>query len=277
MKWIISIGLLLLITCTENPFSDGDDIPERRIYGKIILEQGADNGDAFVWLEGTELITQTDADGHFEIKLPTPGDGGDGTIVSGKYNLYFYIANYELTILPIVFKNGEIAPNQKSITIDGELTGTVVVNNIFTIHSDVEKVGTDMGGVDTLAVRVTMVPNMNNVQIRSFVHKVPQGPTIRTGYLIFNAENTLVESYNLDEANIWEEVVMHPRTIWDARFTINLSQIPKGELNVVPYVVLIRKDVPKSLMDLTGSNYTFFNKDFIQYPMKRTGGKLVMD
>ncbi len=277
MKWIISIGLLCLFTCTENPFSDGDNIPERRIYGKVILEHGADNGDAFVWLEGTELITQTDVDGHFEIKLPTPGEGGDGTIVAGKYNLFVYLANYELTSVPIVFKNGEIAPNQKSVKIDGELTSDLQVNNIFTIHSDIETVVTDTSGTDSVIVNVTMVPHVNNVKIRSFVHQVPQGPTIRTGYLIFDEENSLIESFNLDEANIWEEVVMFPRTNWEAKLPTYLSQFPKGELTVVPYVVLIRNDIPEPLMEMTGSHYTFFNKEFIQYPLKRTGGKLIID
>ncbi|MEA1881332.1 MAG: hypothetical protein U9N31_02890, partial [Candidatus Marinimicrobia bacterium] len=106
--WSIFLGILLVSACEYNPFFGKEKIPERKITGKISLEFSEDPGHVYVWLENTDLITQSLADGSFTMPLPTPGEAGAGTIVSGSYKLYFYSANYQLVSIPLEFFNGEI-------------------------------------------------------------------------------------------------------------------------------------------------------------------------
>ena len=67
--------------------------------------ESKNHSEIYVWLEGTELITQTDENGDFKMPLPTSSEQGTGSIVTGTYKLYFYLANYRLEYVTIELLN----------------------------------------------------------------------------------------------------------------------------------------------------------------------------
>ena len=96
MKWTalpFYVIFLFLGSCEDNPFFGDDKIPEREITGTVSLQFSENHSEIYVWLEGTELITQTDENGGFKMPLPTPSAQGTGSIVTGTYQLYLYLAN----------------------------------------------------------------------------------------------------------------------------------------------------------------------------------------
>ena len=67
--------ILILFSCTENPFGGKKKIVNRTITGRVVLDRverypnGFHDG-VFVWSEGLGLQATTDIDGTFELVLP---------------------------------------------------------------------------------------------------------------------------------------------------------------------------------------------------------------
>jgi len=268
--------LFLFSACESNPFFGTDKIPDRKITGKVSAQFLENHGDVYVWLEGADLLTQTQEDGSFSLSLPTPGEAGAGTIVSGSYKLYFYLANYKLEFVTIEFLNGEIIENLAVIKKDGQLKKSVYLENILTLETKISPKSYFKDEDDSIKVNVILIPNSPEVFIETIV-RVDSGNSItRTGFLIFDENNKLIQSANVEGSRTRREIVASPKKEWTAIFQLNESLFSKGEYDVIPYIVLDRSDVPKKLASAIGSNYKSFTQNFIIYPIKRKGGKLIV-
>jgi len=279
MKWPLTILVsvfIIFIGCENNPFFGDDKIPDRKITGTVSLQSSDDRSDIYIWLEGTEIITQTDENGDFTMPLPTPGNPGMGSIVTGTYRLYFYLANYRLSFVKIDFLNGEVVEDLSTISKEGELKRIVSLKNILTVHTDLNPISYNLIEDDSITVNVSLTPNTSEVFIHSIVKVYSQYHIVRTGYLIYNDKQELIEKIDIDGSRKKREAVMLPKKEWVAQFPLRKSLYAKGEYNMIPYMLVDRSDVPQRLEALIGFNYTSFDQNFILYPMKRTGGKFVV-
>ncbi|MBC8345296.1 MAG: hypothetical protein ISR82_01555 [Candidatus Marinimicrobia bacterium] len=280
MKWTFLpffSALFLLGACEDNPFFGTDKIPERELTGTVSLEFSEDQSAVYVWLEGTELITQTDENGDFTMPLPTPSEQGTGSIVTGSYKLYFYLANYRLEYVTIEFLNGEVVEDLSTISKTGELKRIVSLKNILTLESEINPQSYNLIEDDSITINVKLIPNTSGVFITSIVKVYPQNHIVRTGYLIFNENQKLIQSIDIDGSRKKREAVMSPKKEWMAQFPLKKSLYSsKGEYNIIPYIVVDRSDVPPKLESLIAPNHKLFDQNFIMYPLKRTGSKLVI-
>jgi hypothetical protein len=279
MKWTalpFYVIFLFLGACEDNPFFGDNKIPEREITGTVSLQFSENHSEIYVWLEGTELITQSDENGDFKMPLPTPSEQGTGSIVTGTYKLYFYLANYRLEYVTIELLNGEVVEDLSTISKEGELKRIVSLKNILTVHTDFNPISYNLIEDDSITVNVSLTPNISEVFIHSIVKVYPQNHIVRTGYLIYNDKQELIEKIDIDGSRKKREAVMLPKKEWVAQFPLSKSLYAKGEYNMIPYMLVDRSDVPQRLEALIGLNYTSFDQNFILYPLKRTGGKFVI-
>ena len=123
---IIPILFLLISSCEENPFSSKSSIPHRKINGIINLAgvdfypEGNHSG-VFVWSNQLSIRALSGADGSFELELPAASSPNGGGIADGDYTIYFFMSNYEVSMVEITFAGGEILNDDRIIKIDGEL------------------------------------------------------------------------------------------------------------------------------------------------------------
>ena len=61
--------LLLLSSCTSNPFWDDSGTIEMKITGKVLTENNQTNVPVSVWLETFDLYTTTDSVGYFSFSI----------------------------------------------------------------------------------------------------------------------------------------------------------------------------------------------------------------
>jgi hypothetical protein len=280
MKWTalpFYVIFLFLGACEDNPFFGDDKIPEREITGRVSLQFSENHSEIYVWLEGTELITQTDENGDFKMPLPTPSEQGTGSIVTGTYKLYFYLANYRLEYVTIELLNGEVVEDLSTISKEGELKRIVSLKNILTLDTKISPQSYILTEDDSITVNVKLNSNKPEVFINTIVRVYDRGYVVRTGFLIYNDNHQLIQSIDIEGSKKRREAVMSPRKEWTAEFPLNKSfYSSNGEYNVIPYIVVDRSDVPPKLESLIGANQKSFDQNFILYPLKRTGGKFVV-
>ena len=126
-KEILIIFLLLstfiFFACTGNPFSDDEISPgNRQISGKVEVSGNQNPEGVYVWLEGFNIGTRTDEQGCFQLTLPMPASqGGSAEGVAGAFNLYYYVANFNLESTRVLTRNGSFVYSQGDINSKGEL------------------------------------------------------------------------------------------------------------------------------------------------------------
>ena len=124
-----------------------------------VLQFSENHSEIYVWLEGTELITQTDENGDFKMPLPTPSEQGTGSIVTGTYKLYFYLANYRLEYVTIELLNGEVVEDLSTISKEGELKRIVSLKNILTLDTKISPQSYILSEDDSITVNVKLNSN----------------------------------------------------------------------------------------------------------------------
>ena len=278
--WPLLIGIFIMASCDYNPFFGEDTIPERSISGKVILNKSDSYDGTFVWLEGTESKAITDEEGKFTLKLPAISDPNDGGIVDGGYMLYFFMGNYELSQIEIQFSRGQVVPDIQTISSQGELYQTIYLSRLFELEtiispkSEVEEGGDNMQSV--LLFDIFLRPDVSNVFIYS-KRIVRRDTTIHTGLLVLNSKtNEMVKIINIDEAKIMRGGIMSPTDHWRMSYPLDGSTFTSGEYKILPFIVVDHEKLPNGILNAIGSNIDYFNETYKLYPMKRTGGKFVV-
>lgn len=130
------LSILLFSNCTDNSLFGNAEISANSIRGTVKLGNNLKPDEVFIWLEALDVNTRTDENGQFTLNLPTankqPGGGIDGI-----YDLYFYVANYQLQSVKISILNGNVQLSKLSLTSEGELRQTVVLQEILNINSSI--------------------------------------------------------------------------------------------------------------------------------------------
>ncbi|MFQ5770720.1 MAG: hypothetical protein ACE5HX_09300, partial [bacterium] len=56
-------------------------------------------------------------------------------------------------------------------------------------------------------------------------------------------------------------------------FSLLTFRLPAARYEVIPYLLVIREDVPVELLDSLGSGITALNPNYLKMPIKRLGGE----
>jgi len=279
MKAVIAIGLLIVLlcclSCASNPSGNNPiSTPPRTISGTVTLSSNDNPEEVFIWFEGFNFATRPNAQGRFEFTLPPPTTQTPSGGATGVFNIFFYIANFNLVAEPIVLVNGLLGNPLNEINENGEIVQEILLSEQLKIFTEVQppKVEKSPGTISLFAdvilqtfkdtVQVFFPTRVGNLSGPVFLQNIETGAV------------SIIESFIVDTAETDSVKVSTTAEIRELVMNLNLADLPVGKYEVIPYIIVINELVPAGLIDRIGQNVQSFSPDYLKIPFKRRGGEL---
>ncbi len=263
--------------CSENPFGgDKNEISTgaREVRGTVQLNDRADPAGAVVWLENFNLATRADANGNFALLLPPPGAQGAGNGATGLFNLYFYVANYELTAAQVATRNGAFVYAQAGIGPTGNLNHPSFLRKFLRIETRVTPGIVRANRLDPIEVMLTLQALADTVSV-IFPHTLRASDWI--GALIIRSlTSPNVYLFRTVPTSDYHEAAFLNTSIHVRQCTFSLATLPlpPGDYEVIPYFLIRHDPLPTGLRAALGPNLETPGANYLQIPMRREGGRL---
>lgn len=70
--FVFALLLSLIISCTNNPlFGDNDTAQDKHVIsGRILLNDGTQPSDIYIWIEDVNISARTNSFGDFRLQIP---------------------------------------------------------------------------------------------------------------------------------------------------------------------------------------------------------------
>ncbi|MFQ5628913.1 MAG: hypothetical protein ACE5I1_09150 [bacterium] len=264
----LCITHLFLQSCISNPFG-GDEITggNRAITGEVSLFDGSNPEGVYIWLEGMNLGTDTNADGSFQLALPSDINQNSTSQTNGVLKLFFYLANYGLSEKQVVIRDGEFVYNRGDVNKNGQLTPSLALKRFLHIKSDIfpAKVPTNFSGV--IEASVTLEAPEDSVTV-----VFPKGIG---GFL----GAVLLKKLDSHQVFIYEAVpgvesvesilVGNASKTRGMGFGISQRPLPVGKYEVIPYLLVAHEAIPAGLLESLGRNVTDLTPTYLNIPFRR--------
>lgn len=267
---LLHAALLSLLGCLENPFGD-DEISggTRSVRGVVRLNNNASPQGAYVWLEGFNLGTQANAQGEFTLTLPPAASQGGGA--SGAFQMYFFLANYEISSSSVVTRNGAFLYDQGEINKSGELRNAKVLRQFLRISTQVSPSTVPANYNGLISVETTFEATIDTA--------TAVFPNTVAGLL----GAVLARRVDTNEAFIYQ-AVPNASNVESQRFTrapakrgmtmnFTTAPLPPGDYEIIPYVLVRHQVVPSLLLASLGGGAEQLGPGYLNLPMKREGGQ----
>ena len=255
--------LLLLSSCTSNPFWDDSGTIEMKITGKVLTENNQTNVPVSVWLETFDLYTTTDSVGYFSFPI-TNSQTPNGSM-NGPVNLYFFIHNYELDSVTVYFTNGMLSKEQTDFSKDGGLLNPVEMKKLLSGEVELHFNKNSIQTRDTLRVSFNLETH-SVVSIDTYKYILQWDDSDFHSGLFFRSltDNETVTIYRFSGTNqfgnsvedqlrnlTYEENESITWTYYLLSDSLNLSS---GEYEVLPYLLIRHDQIPIGLIDAHGGD-----------------------
>lgn len=271
----VLLAEMVLAGCTENPFFQEDEITNRSIRGQVELMHNDSPDDVYVWLSGFEIGCRTDENGSFNLKFPSgdlqSGNGG----VNEELALYFFMADYVLDSLTVLFVNGEIAPGQYSVDKSGLLKKPIEMQKLLHSSTTIDPSVVMPDSQQVFSITTVLQADNDKVAKINSLTKVVSKVYNHTGFLFKNLNTGSIQTiYTLPgyDPTDWY-VGADTLTVRETDYiVINSIDFPAGEYEVIHYTTVIQDGIPPALLQSLGEHATELHPDYLNYPFKRTGG-----
>ncbi len=290
-RWVMPAILFLfslsLTGCTNSPLGSNEiSGGNRQITGKVVITDHPSAEDAFVWLEGFNVGTRTDAEGKFTLALPAPQNQNSQGGINGIFKLYAYVANYALDIATTVIKEGEFVYSKEDIGAKGELKRHLFLAKKFEVDIVVFP-----PTFNCIPDPLLNLPNFTQVTLSlKSISGDPVTAILRKPGQIY-AEKFYLK--NIETREIYLQTAF--KTGSDFRNEIQVSEIPHsetynfelsrvetdsttilppGDYELFPYFLVVDEAVPVELIESIGDNVESPDGEFFKIPAKRSGAPL---
>lgn len=273
----IMVILLLLVTCTTNPFSEEDPIEKnvRTVSGNVQLSDQVLPDSIYVWLEDFDIGTFTDNNGNFKLNLPSPQEQPGGG-VSGMFDLYFYVVNYEIQSVQVALKEGEFLFGEAGIDNSGRLNKSIVLIKLLDVNTTISPTSVTADFRDSLFVTITLSSTLNRTtQISAIMNqdKIISGIFIRH----LTLRNRFLDQYIMTGSRIQSEFIgsIPKRSVSVYRY--HLCELPKGTYEIIPFVWVIQDDIPVELINNFTSYPVLMSPEYLNLPYKLVKPKIKIE
>lgn len=283
MRNLFIAGVLIwgfvAVACTDSPFSDDTvKVDRRTLTGQVKLSTEQSPANTFVWLAQQNLHAYADEAGTFSLTLPPPLEPGDNVV---RYDtLYFYVANYHIEKVRVAIIGGQFQFGKEYLDDRGHLLAPVTLRPFINIQTDVTYLNREVS-LDTILVSTTLTgiggcvtvfnPLVNEINPR----RNSDGSIDTLGAVVLRHVQTgRYYTYRSDPAGTNYESIIpcdwYPmiRELHLSRAALNL---PPGEYEFIPFLLLEPPGVPERLLQRLGGNMNGLS-DYHRKPMKRYGG-----
>ena len=273
---ILTSFILVLTACTKNPLSDDDIslVQRTTVKGKIQLSDNSTPVNVFIWLEGLEVSTYSNANGNFTLTLPAPQTQPGGGL-TGDYMLYYYLGNYEYATSSVSIVDGYFRFGEQDIADNGSIKQTIQLQKLLRIETTIVPPRMNVG--DTLDVTIS-------ISLRAL-----SGP-VKVETLKENTDFVLAIFFRPQEKPI-EDVLQLPCNLQPQEETIQLSKkwyvnlythwihIPEEQAvyDIVPYLRVIQDGLPDALIQSISPNADKYNYEYLHIPYKWNLGQFSVE
>ena len=275
-KTITISFVLLMIQCTENPFSNSGNVEttRRTVRGMVQLNDQNSSEDIFVWLQEYDIYTRTNAEGEFELTLPPKASQAGGS-VTGVFNIFFYVVNYQLDSAKVVIRNGEFVYANADINESGRLKHPVVLEKLVDINVLVspEKMKTCYNGM--IQVNLVLTVETNPVKILGYY-----STTGSLNGIIFRGVDDQPEDFAIKKVNsalartVVFEPGIHSMTTY---YQHDYCSFPIGLYEIIPILWVEQDHVPDALLAHFNQDPIKLSKSYLEWPMRRNNGLLFIE
>lgn len=261
--------------CTKNPYTSGDEISAPLLRGRVTLNDGLNPDNVYIWLKVLDINTRTDSTGYYELEIPTASHQPTGGL-NGVFGLYFYVANYRIDSLQVIFVNGNVR--------DLQLKHNIELKKLLDINTNLPALKHSATDLDSFIVYFNVRAVHDPITIEGCFSKPiwARGPQFMAGFLKridahqdrvfrFIYENPEKGSrYVRFEVSIFE-IELHPFLYMDES-----DEVPPGEYEVIPFIVVRQEGLPTGLLRSLGENVEYFDPEFLNIPMKVVNNRITV-
>ena len=261
-KTIISL-LILLVSCTSNPFWDDSGTIEMKITGKVLTENNQTNVPVSIWLETFDLYTTSDSGSYFSFSI-TNSQTPTGSM-NGPVNLYFFIHNYELDSVTVYFTNGMFSKEQSDFSKDGELLNPVEMKKILSGEVELHFNKNLIQALDTLRVSFNLETH-SAVSMDTYKYILKEdGYDFHSG-LFFRSltDNEIVTIYRFSGTDQFGNSVedqlqnltyeKNESITWTYYLLSDSLNLLSGDYEVLPYLLIRHDQIPNGLIEVLGGD-----------------------
>ncbi len=267
--------LVLLFSCTQNPFTKDVMISSYSIRGQVELSDGAEPDNVLIWLRDTQISTRTLADGRFELSVPASHSGSG---LNGPFALYFYAANYRMDSVQVIFQNGNLLYGQEGLNEDGLLTRTIHLYKFIDISVTLNPPVIYADQADTVVALVTIKTMDEWTMARGYFSKAEfkGDPTFTAGFLssasVFLPILRPYKIYSYGEFPVdGQGIALLPILL-----IVNAGELQAGEYAIVPYLFFPQANIPAGLLAQIGTQPREFNLEYRNMPIKIRDNRLTV-
>ena len=273
--YVLFVVMIILVNaCTENPFFDDRiEIKDKRhLQGKVIVGELAGSGSVFVWLDGFKLSAWSDSLGNYELQLPQaktqPGGG-----LTGSFNLYCYIANYQVGIVSLPILDGQFEYGKGPLDAKGNLMQAVVLRKILDIQTTINPDTMTTESKDPIHFKVRLENLAEPVEVGTY-HNSFGNPSC----LVIRHEDDPIENALLLQGlpGIYKLILIDTVTVWDMFYQFSPYFFRPGTYEVTPYLQIQQKDLPVDLLKSIDENILEFNYQYLKWPLRHQAGRLTV-
>lgn len=267
---------ITMVSCTESPFGEDINAPRSSMLtGTVTLSNQEDPSGVYIWLEGSDIKAFSDGSGSFQLELP-PSLSATSGAQNGIYNLYFYVANYQISSSSVVIQDGQFLGSRGDLNGSAELVGTKSMVKLLNIETSVEPdtIDENFEGMVHFSVFLQALFDSVEVSMPKLDKGLPQAVLIRN----LDTGEVTVCPQSPPEADFLETKKIGPEiTIIEHTFELNANLLPIGEYSVIPFILIRQENLPEDLLSSLGFDIEDINSSFANIPFKRSGGKFVVD
>lgn len=269
--FLLAANLIYFYGCTSNPFG-GDKISGGKLVmsGTVRLADQADAKDIWVWMNGFNISSVTNANGEFTLSLPPKSAQSGSGGVSGIYTVYFYMANYLLDSAQVVVQNGEFVYSRGDLTKDGRLAATKSLRRFLEMSTVVSPATVRQNFIFRIGITATL-----RALIDSCTVIFPGSIGDLLGAIFFrNTATAEVIVFLSVPGAVTRDIELIGRLPTDRVMAFTLSQfvLPPGQYEVIPQVLMRHQALPPGLIRSLGAKVEEIDVDYLKIPFRRTNG-----
>ena len=259
---------IFLIACTgNNIFNDkiaGTD--GTNLSGKVLLDKDSSPDNIFVWLGILNLGSYTDAKGNFELQLPPP-ESQPAKGVTGRYPLFYYMANYQIDSSTVELLNGKFLYTKADIDENGRIRKTVTLTRLVSIIASVTP---NRFPQDTSAwIRVDLVVTSDYLPVTVKTFKYQKDCTMFTNIFFKRLDDPLKKITFYRRSTLEREEQIEGRTEWYMAIHTDSVRLHAGYYELIPYIKILQENIPQGLLACAGEDPVFTDSTYLNIPCKR--------
>jgi hypothetical protein len=266
---IVFIIICIFASCTSNPFSKDEKVKNNTqiISGQIKLSDQILPDSIYVWLEEFDIGVFTNTNGEFRLSLP-PAQEQPGGGVTGVFNLYFYVVNYELNFIEVTVNDGLFLYDYGEIDKYGSLKDVIILQKLLNVKTEVnpQHIPADFRGYIYVSLTMNSIDNPTKISAIMDDNNIISGIFIRN----LSKKDEFVKQYFMTSSHITIAYVPTVPSSSTSYYRYIPCEFPKGEYEIIPFIWVEQNNIPAQLMDDFTPNPGSMSLDYLKLPFKRT-------